>query len=79
MKHRSRGRPYQDRLPATGHRLSGRGEGEIYCQQKLIQYHLAVLIICSPSNKLEDLRPHLPQLLEQLNTLQPGQAKYILD
>ena len=46
-------------------------------QQKSIHYDIAILVICSPSNRLEDLRAYLPRIIEEFNTLQAGQAKYI--
>ena len=39
-------------------------------QQNLIALPLAVVVLVSRTNKIEDLRPLLPQLLEQLATLQ---------
>ena len=42
-------------------------------QQSLTGRNIAVLIIRSVSNDLEDIRPHVPEALRVLRTIQPGQ------
>ena len=42
-------------------------------QQSLIGRKIAVLIIRSVSSDLEDIRPHVPEALRVLRTIQPGQ------
>jgi predicted nuclease of predicted toxin-antitoxin system len=42
-------------------------------QQSLTGRKIAVLIIRAVSNDLEDIRPHVPDALSALRTIQPGQ------
>ncbi len=42
-------------------------------QQSLTGRKIAVLIIRAVSNDLEDIRPHVPEALGALRTIQPGQ------
>ena len=41
--------------------------------QNLRSRRIAIVLIHSKSNRLADLRPHVPEILRTLNTLQPGQ------
>jgi predicted nuclease of predicted toxin-antitoxin system len=43
-------------------------------EQNLIGRRLALLILCAPSNKVEDLAPVVPAALAALPSLQPGQV-----
>ena len=42
-------------------------------QQNISGRKIAILIILSASNDLEDIRPHLPDALLALQTIKPGQ------
>ncbi len=42
-------------------------------QQNLTGRNIAVLIIRTVSNDLDDIRPHIPQALAALKTIRPGQ------
>ena len=46
-------------------------------QQNLPKFRIAVLVLCSASHKLNDLRTILLKALPQLNTLQSGQTTFI--
>ena len=46
----------------------------IRCQQNLAGRKIAVLIIRSVSNDLDDIRPHVPEALLALRSLRPGQV-----
>jgi len=43
-------------------------------EQNLLGRRLALLILCAPSNKVEDLAPVVPAALAALPSLQPGQV-----
>jgi predicted nuclease of predicted toxin-antitoxin system len=43
-------------------------------QQNLSGRNIAVLIIRTSSNDLDDIRPHVPQALAALKTIRPGQV-----
>lgn len=45
---------------------------EISVQQDLTTFNIAVILIRSRSNRLEDIRPLVPELLETLNRATPG-------
>lgn len=46
----------------------------IQYQQNMSGRHIAVVIICGRSNRLEDLIPHFPACAEMLRSVQPGQV-----
>ena len=46
-------------------------------QQKLPRFNISVVILCSLSNKLEDLLAIFPKVIKQLNSLKLGQAIYV--
>jgi hypothetical protein len=46
-------------------------------QQHLSQFHIAILILNSPTNRLEDLLPLLPTIHETLPTLHAGKSAII--
>ena len=46
-------------------------------QQNLKRLKLAILILKTHSNKLEDIVPHLPELLIALRQIKPGQIRRI--
>lgn len=41
-------------------------------QQNVVKYSLAVVVLCARSNRLVDLRPLIPRLLELLPVAAPG-------
>jgi len=43
-------------------------------QQSLAQFRIAVLILMAPSNRLDDLRPLVPNALAALTSCRPGTA-----
>jgi hypothetical protein len=43
-------------------------------QQKTAELSFGVIVLRAPSNKLDDLKPLVPQILRALSTLQPGQV-----
>jgi hypothetical protein len=46
-------------------------------QQNLKRVKLALLILKTRSNKLEDIVPHLPEILISLRQIKPGQVRRI--
>jgi hypothetical protein len=46
-------------------------------QQNLPKFNIAVLVLHALSNRLADLRPLAPKILETLPTLTKGQAEHI--
>ena len=43
-------------------------------QQKTSAFSFGVIVLRAPSNKLDDLKPLVPQMLAALDSLQPGQV-----
>ena len=41
-------------------------------QQRMIDFRLAVIVLKAPSNRLQDLLPLVPQLLNAVTTIAPG-------
>jgi hypothetical protein len=46
-------------------------------QQDLSKFHIAVLILAAPSNRLTDLRPLIPRLLQALPFSKSGESKVV--
>jgi predicted nuclease of predicted toxin-antitoxin system len=46
-------------------------------QQNLVEHRIAIVVIQSPSNRLEDLRPHFAACLSALATIQPGDVVFV--
>jgi hypothetical protein len=46
-------------------------------QQNLSAVTLSIVLLRAPSNKLEDLDPLLPVLLDRIRTIAPGELVYI--
>ena len=46
-------------------------------QQNVERFDLAVIVLNAPSNRLSDLRRLVPELLEALPFVQPGQTRQI--
>ncbi len=46
-------------------------------QQNLSKFDLAFLVLISPTNDIEDLKPLMPAVNETLKTIQTGEIKYI--
>jgi predicted nuclease of predicted toxin-antitoxin system len=46
-------------------------------QQNLPRYNIAVIVLRAPSNRLQDLRPLIPKLLEVLPTAKRGEALWV--
>lgn len=44
---------------------------KLSAQQDLTRFDIAVLLIRSRANRLEDIRPHVPELLETLRRARP--------
>lgn len=49
----------------------------LYFQQNLVSFPIAVVILQAKTNRLADLRPLVPDLLAALESALPGAAKYI--
>lgn len=49
----------------------------IYHQQKVAQFNIAVIVLRAYNNKYETLRLMMPDVLSQLATIEPGQVCYI--
>jgi len=65
-------------------RISGKFEGFITIdgnlahQQNTGQLPFGVVVLAAPSNKIEDIRPLIPQILKTLQTLKPGQVVRVI-
>ena len=46
-------------------------------QQKTTSLDFGIILLRTPSNRLEDLRPLVPRIIAALGTLQPGQVVLI--
>jgi hypothetical protein len=49
------------------------GDRNLAFQQNLSKRQLAVVVLCAPSNALEDLLPLVPAALAAIDHIQPGQ------
>lgn len=46
-------------------------------QQNIPKFNIAVLVICSKSNRLEDLQPFAPQIIRILPKLEKGETFFL--
>lgn len=46
-------------------------------QQNLPKFDISVLVVRAPTNRLQDLIPFVPKILDALNDPQPGKALFI--
>jgi uncharacterized protein DUF5615 len=46
-------------------------------QQNLVSFSISVIVLEARTNRLADLRPLIPQLLEAIDTVMPGTARFI--
>jgi len=49
-------------------------DGNLSHQQNTGHLSFGVVVLGAPSNKIEDIRPLIPQVLNTLQTLKPGQV-----
>ena len=49
-------------------------DGNLAHQQDTGKLPFGVIVLCAPSNKIEDLRPLIPEILQALQSLKPGQV-----
>jgi hypothetical protein len=65
-------------------RISGKFEGFITIdgnlahQQNMSKLPFGVVVLAAPSNKIEDIRPLIPKILNTLQTLKPGQVVRVI-
>lgn len=48
-------------------------DGNLTAQQNMKGLSFAVIVLRARSNKIEDIRPLIPQILEVLSVVEPGQ------
>jgi hypothetical protein len=46
-------------------------------QQNLSSFHIAVIVLCAPSNRLADLKPLIPEVLEEIPKTRSGELTLI--
>jgi hypothetical protein len=46
-------------------------------QQSVAKFSVAVLVVRAPTNRLADLRPLVPRILDALPVCQPGQVSFV--
>ena len=46
-------------------------------QQNLSKYNIAVLVLCPPSNRLQDLRTVLVRAIKKIDSLKTGYATFV--
>jgi hypothetical protein len=51
----------------------------IVAQQTTAKLSIGVIVLRAPSNKFDDVKPLVPQILEALSSLQPGQIAVCRD
>ncbi len=49
-------------------------DGNLTAQQNMKGLSFAVIVLRARSNKIEDIRPLIPQILEVLSVVEPGQV-----
>ncbi len=59
---------------AAGFRVLVTGDQNLEFQQNLAKRQLGVVVLCAPSNALEDLLPLVPSTLAAIQSVQPGQV-----
>jgi predicted nuclease of predicted toxin-antitoxin system len=50
----------------------------LYFQQSFSQFKIIVIILSAPTNRLQDLRPLAPKLLDQLSKVDQREAKVLV-
>lgn len=46
-------------------------------QQNMRKAHIGVIVLVAPNNRLETLRPLMPDVIAALQTIQPGQVVHV--
>ena len=52
-------------------------DGNLTAQQNMKGLSFAVIVLRARSNKIEDIRPLIPQILEALSVAEPGQVAVV--
>ena len=52
-------------------------DGNLAFQQNLASYPIAIIVLRAKSNRLSDLRPLVPKLLEAIEARQPGAVQLV--
>jgi len=52
-------------------------DGNLAHQQNTGKLPFGIVVLEAPSNKIEDIRPLIPEILEALKTLRPGQVNRV--
>jgi predicted nuclease of predicted toxin-antitoxin system len=63
-----------DAAEAAGFSVLLTGDRNLQFQQNLAKRQIGVVVLCGPSNALEDLIPLVPGVLDAINTVRPGQV-----
>ena len=63
-----------DAAEAAGFSVLLTGDQNLQFQQNLAKRQIGVVVLCGPSNALEDLIPLVPGVLDAINTVRPGQV-----
>ena len=62
------------RAEAAGFAVLLTGDQSVEFQQNLTTRKLGIIVLCAPSNALEDLLPLVPNALLAISRIQPGQV-----
>ena len=52
-------------------------DGGLEYQQRLMNLPFGIIVLHAPSNKIEDLRPLVPEILRVLAQMQPGKLAHV--
>jgi hypothetical protein len=63
-----------DAAEAAGFTVLVTGDQSIQFQQNLTKRQLGVVVLCGPSNALEDLVPLIPAAISAIEVVRPGQV-----
>ena len=53
------------------------GDRNLPHQQNLALFHIRVVILAAPRNRIDEIRPLLPQLLEAIESAKPREATWV--
>ena len=59
---------------ATGFTVFLTGDQNLEFQQNIVRRRLGVVVLCAPSNAIEDLLPLVPSALSAIAAVRPGQV-----
>ncbi len=66
------------RAAAAGFHVLLTGDRNLQYQQDIASSRIAVIVVAAHTNRIEDLLPLVPQVLDALDSIRPGEVEEIL-